>query len=103
MFFFKENLNPCCSNCHYATEYIPKYSFPHSNPYCSKGHGKCGVDKLCGDYRLINSHYCCECKFFKSDYDYEGQIVDYCCKHEKIVYGNDDACVYFELEELRNE
>lgn len=53
-----------CSNCAYATEYIPYFTFPHSNPQCSKGHGKCEVDKICGDYKIITAT-CGRCEFME--------------------------------------
>lgn len=79
---------PSCSDCEYATLYIPYFSYPHSDPYCSKGHGKCEVDKFCSDFRLINSHYCYECVNCIDD--------NYCKKHDKEINKNDESCVYFE-------
>lgn len=78
---------PSCSDCEYATLYIPYFSYPHTDPYCRKGHGKCEVDKFCSDFRLINSHYCCECVHFNEEY---------CEHHNKNVGKNCDSCVYFE-------
>lgn len=42
-----------CSTCKFATVYIPLWSYPWSDPYCSKGHGQCKVDKSCEDFELI--------------------------------------------------
>lgn len=44
---------PTCANCKYANLFIPLFAYPHLDPYCSKGHGQCRVDKLCGDYEQI--------------------------------------------------
>lgn len=97
MSFF--DYSPSCSHCEYATLYIPYFSFPYDDPYCSKGHGKCKVNKVCDDYKLINSHWCCECKYFTN------QIVsDNFCKKKNIeVDMKQYSCVYFEKKEfLRN-
>lgn len=85
--FFKDNIIPSCSYCEYATVYIPTYSYPYSDPYCSKGHGKCAVDKVCDDFRLINTYFCEEC-------DYCGEN-NYCNFHKKQVNLYDESCVYF--------
>lgn len=77
---------PSCSNCEYANLYIPYFSYPYSDPYCCKGHGKCDVDKVCDDFRLINSHFCEECIYYKKDY---------CDFHKKQVNLYDESCVYF--------
>jgi hypothetical protein len=53
MLKFKWGVAPSCSNCKYANVYIPLWSYPHTTPYCEKGHGKCSVSKLCEDYELI--------------------------------------------------
>ena len=82
---------PSCSSCEYADLYLPYFTYPHSDPYCSKGHGLCGVDKLCEDYRLINSHYCYECKFMIVKDD-----KDYCSKKSLFLNRKDYSCVYFE-------
>lgn len=42
-----------CSNCKHASLHIPYFTYPWSDPYCSKGHGKCEVDKSCDDFELI--------------------------------------------------
>ena len=86
MAFFK--YLPSCSLCEYADLYIPYYSFRYSDPYCSKGHGKCKEDKVCDDFRLINSKYCYECKYCFKD--------EYCNFHNKKINSTDEACVYFE-------
>ena len=44
---------PSCSNCKFATLHIPSFTYPWSDPYCSKGQGKCEVDKVCSDYEQI--------------------------------------------------
>lgn len=88
--FFIDYEFPSCSSCQYANKYIPYYTFPYSDPYCEKGHGLCEVDKLCGDYRLINSHFCCECEFYNNGF---------CSKHNKTVNENDKSCVYFFVKE----
>lgn len=88
--FFLEKDCPSCASCHYATEYIPYYTFPFSDPYCSKGHGKCKIDKVCGDYRLINSHFCYECYFCEENY---------CNKKRRENVNNNKACVYFKMVE----
>lgn len=51
MSYFK--FEASCSNCEFASLYIPYFTYPHAEPYCAKGHGKCDVDKLCEDYKLI--------------------------------------------------
>ena len=90
MRIFKTEQPPSCSTCKYATVYIPHFTFPFNDPFCAKGHGQCKCDKLCGDYRVIGSHYCCECKYW----------VDGCCYHHNSVRDKfDDACVYFEVKE----
>ena len=42
-----------CKNCKFATVHIPYWSYPWSDPYCSKGHGKCMVNKSCSDWELL--------------------------------------------------
>lgn len=86
MFYFKDEF-PSCASCEYATVYIPYFTYPHSNPYCSKGHGQCEVDKLCGDYKLINSHYCCECEYYSNGF---------CDKRKENVKEKDYSCAYYE-------
>lgn len=90
MFFFKNGNIPSCSDCEYATLYIPYFSYPFSDPYCSKGHGLCEVDKLCDDFKLINSHFCCECNYFANGF----------CNRKNIEINEKTySCVYFEVKE----
>ena len=42
-----------CSNCKFATVYIPYWTYPWATPYCSKGNGLCGVDRICSDWEQI--------------------------------------------------
>ena len=78
-----------CENCEYATVYIPYFTFPHSDPYCEKGHGKCEVGKSCEDYRLIGSHYCKECTFW---------VDGVCGKKDCVMDADSESCVYFSKE-----
>ena len=98
MFFFKNEEIPSCSSCRYATEYIPHFNFLHDNPFCSKGHGKCKVDKLCGDYKLFGTYFCKECSHYKvvsyDNIERHGK-VGYCKWKDIEINANDDACVYF--------
>ena len=87
MLFFKSEDIPSCSDCEYATLYIPYFTYPYSDPYCSLGHGLCKVDKLCDDFKLINSHYCSECTYFCNNY---------CNKKNIDVNEKNYSCVYFE-------
>lgn len=64
MKIFKDDKIPSCSDCDYADNYIPYYTYPFSEPYCSKGHGKCEVDKLCGDFKPITAT-CVRCEFIR--------------------------------------
>lgn len=86
MFIFKDSIEVSCSHCRYATVYIPYFTYPFSDPFCSKGHGKCEVDKICGDFKLISSHYCHECEFYGDGY---------CSKKSIFLNENNDSCVYF--------
>lgn len=89
MFYFK--FIPSCSFCEYANLYIPYFSYPHSDPFCCKGHGKCEVDKFCEDFKLINVYSCYECKFIEFD---DGK--EYCSKKMEYVNKNNESCAYFE-------
>lgn len=51
MSYFKHEAS--CSNCKFASLHIPYFTYPFSDPYCAKGHGKCSEDKLCMDYELV--------------------------------------------------
>ena len=62
--FMEDKEDDGCSNCLYATLYIPSFSFPFSDPYCSKGNGKCEVDKVCGDFVRVDS-ICGWCEYFE--------------------------------------
>ena len=86
MFFLKINENSSCATCRYANLYIPYFTYPYSDPYCSKGHGKCDENKVCGDYLTCGFHYCKECGYFD-----EG----FCKKEKKDIYKYDISCVYF--------
>lgn len=81
---------PSCSSCEYADLYIPYFTYPFHDPYCVKGHGKCEVDKVCDDYRLINTHYCSECEFMSVKDD-----KDYCRKNNVFLAKINESCVYF--------
>lgn len=98
MSFFKGNKIPSCSSCRYATEFIPYFTFPYSDPFCSKGNGRCEEDKLCGYYKLFGTYYCYECCYYRTIY-YNNierkEIVEYCDKKKCEIDGNNDACVYF--------
>ena len=86
MIFFKDGVIPSCSDCEYANLYIPIFSYPHTDPFCSKGHGQCKVDKLCEDFRFINSHFCYECNYCENGY---------CHKNHVRIDENKQSCVYF--------
>ena len=88
MSFFSTGEFPSCSDCAYATEYIPYYSFPHSNPNCAKGHGNCKIDKICEDYKPITAT-CGRCKFIELQKDKRSFI---CVKHDIEVYFNKKTC-----------
>ena len=64
MKMFRDDKLPSCSDCDYADEYIPYYTYPFSEPHCRKGHGKCEVDKLCGDFKPIIAT-CVRCDFIR--------------------------------------
>lgn len=81
---------PSCSSCEYANLYIPYFTYPYSDPYCCKGHGLCKVDKVCENYRLINSHFCYECSFMIVK---DGK--NYCSKKNLFLVKINDSCVYF--------
>lgn len=89
MIFFKDDVIPSCSLCRYATEYIPYFTFRFSDPYCSKGHGQCGEDKLCGDFRMINHFYCEDCQYMVFE---NGET--YCGKKNVFVDKFQTACAY---------
>lgn len=63
MSIFKTEELPSCVNCMYATEFIPLFTYPYSDPYCKKEHGKCDIDKICEDY--LPRTTCNHCKHFK--------------------------------------
>ena len=42
-----------CTNCKYATLYIPYYTYPWSTPYCAMGHGLWDIKKNCDDWELL--------------------------------------------------
>lgn len=84
-----------CSNCEYATVYIPVYTYPFMDPFCSKGHGRCSPDKFCVDYRLIGTHYCYECKYCTELH--EGS---YCAKKDEFIDRNSRCCVYKQILEV---
>lgn len=42
-----------CQNCQYANYYPAYWWFRHYDPWCSKGHGKCRIDKRCENFKLI--------------------------------------------------
>ena len=67
MSFFKNKDLPSCSNCEYADKYIPYYNKQYSDPYCSKGHGKCDIDKICEDYKMISICGRCDSIRIKKD------------------------------------
>lgn len=94
MTFFRDGKVPSCSLCRFATEYIPYYTYPFFDPYCSKGHGQCKVDKFCEDFRLINGFYCddCECMI-----TVDGK--DYCQKNDVFVDKFQTACAYIVKKE----
>ena len=48
-----EEIIPSCTNCKYADLYIPYFTYPFFDPYCSKKHGLCMVTKVCEDYVQI--------------------------------------------------
>lgn len=86
MTFFRDGEVPSCSLCRYATEYIPYYTYPFFDPYCSKGHGQCKVDKFCGDFRLINGFYCEDCEFYTGE--------SFCEKKSECVDKFQTSCAY---------
>ena len=42
-----------CAHCKYANYYPASWWYPYLDPYCSKGHGRCRIDKTCDDFDLI--------------------------------------------------
>lgn len=93
MNFFNNESLPSCSECDYANEYIPYYTFPFSEPYCSKGHGKCEVDKLCGDFKPCGIT-CIRCDFIRLKSKIEGYV---CIKHDMNVSFDKHSCDEFKL------
>ena len=63
MSYFKNKELPSCSDCDYARLQIPAFD-RYSDPYCQRGHGKCEVDKLCGDFKPITA-ICGRCDFIR--------------------------------------
>lgn len=89
MSYLKPNREyPNCSNCRYATLYLPYYTFRFTDPSCSKGQGKCSVDKTCEFHLFVNRHYCFECHYFKDGF---------CNLHDKSVDKFNEACVKYEM------
>ncbi len=70
MSFFNTDEIPSCSTCDYATLQIPIFD-RWSDPYCRKGHGKCEVNRLCGDYKEVTS-ICGRCEHIKEDMPNQG-------------------------------
>lgn len=84
---------PSCCNCEYATKYIPSYSYPWNDPYCSKGHGKCEINKLCDDYKSIYE-VCGNCEHIQKNYN------KFICKvHDVEIEYNKKTCEEFQKME----
>lgn len=93
MGYFRNEELPSCSTCDYATVHIPIFD-RWSDPYCRRGHGKCEVNKLCGDYKDV-TNICGRCVHIKEDKPNHGFI----CELKKgKVYFNGRTCDDFKFD-----
>lgn len=80
---------PTCSECIYANEYVPSYTFPFSNPRCSIHHKVVNPDTVCCEFfdnGKSKEHRCKMCGVNISDLVKEEEInAKLCNRPVKIV------------------